>query len=137
MKAYYKVTITKERDGTAIIHNEPPLQGDVIVKISDMTTAGDQKLVAVEVNKEQHTANLAMSGVAAIEENEAVKLAPKFQPKHKVKEFNRHTGAEETREIKAFDIIKYIKAREDSLKGSVKEPAPKKKARRKAKPPTK
>jgi hypothetical protein len=80
MYRFYKMTIDKRPIGSAIEHREPPLRGTVITKVTDITTAGDYKLAVVDADDTQHRHNEALPGVDVLEEDEAVKLAPQYQP---------------------------------------------------------
>ncbi len=129
MKTFYKVSVTKQSDGTAIVHKEPPLQGEIITKITDSSTAGDFKIVALECTEEQHEENLAYPGVVALDEAEAVKLAPKYQPKRSFTELNPRTGKEEKLELPAADLTRLLQIKEERATkgGSEKKSSPPKK----------
>ena len=76
MNHFYRVAITKQFLGSAIEHKEPPLQGQIQVKVTDSTTQGDFKIIIVDCDDTQHQYNLNLSGVQNLEENEVTKLAP-------------------------------------------------------------
>lgn len=116
MKNYYKINVTKQSVGTAIMHREPPLQGEIITKATDITSAGDFKLVVVECDDEQHRTNLSLAGVVSVSEADAEQLAPKFQPKRSIKEFDIQTGKSIKREVPAFDIKNFVKQYDKQLK---------------------
>ncbi len=109
MKAYYKATITKQPIGSAILHKEPPLQGEIVTKVTDMTTAGDNKIIVMECSDQEHQFNLARSDVVELEEAEASKLAAKYQPTHEETEINPRTLKEEKIKRPAFDLAGFLK----------------------------
>jgi len=111
MNRFYKVAITKRPVGTAIEHREPPVQGNIIVKVTDSTTAGDHKLLVVDADDAQHTANLRLPGVEEVEEVEAVKLAPKFQPKRAFTRFDPASRKEEKTTVSAVDLKEFLEKR--------------------------
>lgn len=134
MKAFYKISVTKQPEGTAIVHREPPLQGEIITKISDTSTRGDFKIVALECDAEQHAVNLAYPGVVALNEAEAVKLAPKYQPRRSVSELDPGTRKEQKIELPAVDLKRLLKIKEGRAAqggSGKKHPSPKKKISRK------
>lgn len=104
MKAYYRVNVTKQSRGSAIVHREPPLHGDVVFKLTDTATAGDFKLVVMECTAEQHEGNLGLPGVAGLSEAEAAELAPKYQPRRSRLVFDPRTGKEERVDAPAADL---------------------------------
>jgi hypothetical protein len=114
MKAFYKVSITKQPDGSAIVHREPPLQGEIVTKVTDINTAGDFKIIVVECSEAQHSENLAYPAVTELEEEAAVKLAARYQPQRTVTRPNPDTGEEETVEQPAVDLRRLIQSREAS-----------------------
>ena len=115
MKAFYKVVVTKQPDGTAIIHKEPPLHGEIITKITDASTAGDFRIVALECSAEQHEENLAYPGVVALDEAEAVKLVPKYQPKRSILELDPRTGKQHKIELPAADLKRLLKIKAERV----------------------
>lgn len=121
MQAFYKVNVTKQPIGSAIMHKEPPLDGEIVIKVTDASTAGDFKLVVLDCTPEQHEANLTLPGVAAISEAEAAKLAPKYQPRRTLTEVDPRTGKEEKLTIPATDLQVFLEPAA---------PAPKQTARR-------
>lgn len=125
MKAFYKVTVTKQSVGSAIMHKEPPLDGEVVTKVTDTSTAGDFKLIVLDCTAEQHDANLTLSGVAEVTDKEAAELAPKYQPERTLTELDTRTGKEERVSIPAVDLRAFVGAREASA-----EAVPKKRAAR-------
>ncbi|MGA1870551.1 MAG: hypothetical protein ACMUJM_18605 [bacterium] len=84
MKRFYKVAITKVPLGTAIEYREPPLQGKVVIKVSDTETAGSYQLFVVECDDTQNRDNIASPFVSELSEEEAVKLAAHYQPQRTV-----------------------------------------------------
>ena len=104
MNRFYKVSITKQRVGSAIEHREPPLQGQVITKVTDSTTRGNFKLIVVDADSAQHKANLAMPGVEGLTKTAAQKLAPTYQPKRTFTEFNPRTNKQETVTLPAVNL---------------------------------
>ena len=109
MIAFYKVSITKEPVGSAIRHKEPPLQGKIVIKVTDSTTQGDFKIFVMECDDAQNKANLSTPGVEQLSEEQAVKLAAKYQPKRTMVEFNPRTMKEEKVTIPACDLRKFYK----------------------------
>lgn len=108
MNRFYKVTITKQPIGTAIAHKEPPVQGNVIIKVTDTTTAGDYKLIVVDCQEEQHQANLSLPGVAALSEDEAAELAAKYQPQRTVTRMQPLPTKQEKVTVPEFDLKKFL-----------------------------
>lgn len=104
MRAYYRVSVIKQAVGSAIMHKEPPLEGDVVTKVTDVTTAGDYKLIVLDCDDEQHQANLTVPGVAEVSDSEAADLAPKFQPERTLTEFDPASGKESTLNVPAADL---------------------------------
>jgi hypothetical protein len=112
MNRFYKVTITKRPVGTAIEHREPRVEGNIIVKVTDSTTTGDYKLLAVDADDTQHAANLKMPGVEEVAEADAVNLAAMFQPKHTFTQFNPTTRKEEKVTVPAVDLRAFLEKRQ-------------------------
>lgn len=127
MKAFYKVTVTKQSIGSAIMHKEPPLEGEVVTKVTDTATAGDFKLIVLDCTAEQHEANLTLSGVVALSDKAAAELAPKYQPKRTLTEFDPRTGKEERSTIQAVDLRAVLQPAEAPAAA-----APKKRSRRRS-----
>jgi hypothetical protein len=109
MNVFYKVIITKEQVGSAIRHKEPSLQGNIIIKVTDSTTGGDYKIFVMDCNDAQNQANLSKPGVEELSEEQAVKLAAKYQPKRTMTELNPRTMKEEKITIPACDLRKFYK----------------------------
>jgi hypothetical protein len=112
MNRFYRVAITKRPVGTAVQHREPAVQGKVITKVTDLTTAGDYKLFVVDASDAQHEANLTLSGVAELSEAEAVKLATVYQPERIITQFDPLTRKEEKLTVPACDLEKFYKRQE-------------------------
>jgi hypothetical protein len=112
MHKFYKASITKRLIGTAIQHKEPPVQGEIIIKVTDSTTAGDFKIFVVNANDNQHKANLALDGIELLTEDQALKLAKKYQPKRTTTRFNPGTMKEEQITLPACDLKKFYKKKE-------------------------
>ena len=112
MRRYYKVSITKKPIGSAILFKVPLVQGKIIVKVTDSKTAGDHKLVVVDCDNRQNKANAAMKGVEEQSEDQAVKLAAKFQPKKTITRLELlQPQKEEKATVAAFDLKKFLKGR--------------------------
>jgi hypothetical protein len=107
MHRFYKVAITKWPIGTAIQHREPAVQGEVIIKVTDSTTAGDYKLFVVDASDEQHEANLALPAVEMLSEAQATELARKYQPERTLTQFNPLTRKEEEITVPTCDLKKF------------------------------
>ncbi len=104
MKRFYKVTITKWPIGSAVEHREPPVQGAIIVKVTDITTGGDYRLFLVDASDEQHQSNLSLTGVEELSEEQAIKLAAEYQPQRTFKRFNPETRQEEQISVPTLDL---------------------------------
>ena len=104
MRAYYKVMVSKQPVGSAVMHKEPPLEGEVVTKVTDMTTGGDYKLIVLDCDDEQHQGNLTVPGVAEVSDSEAADLAPKFQPERTMTEFDPASGKESKFSVPAVDL---------------------------------
>lgn len=115
MQAFYKISVVKQAIGSAVMHKEPPLQGAVIIKITDTGSDGDYKIVALECSEEQHIENLSYPGVASMEEDEAVKLAPKYQPKRTFSDIDPRTRKEQKIERPAADLKSLLKIRKGGV----------------------
>lgn len=111
MKRFYRVKIHRRPVGTAVEHHEPPLEGEVVVKVTDATTSGDYKLVVLDADDAQHESNLALPGVEALEEEGAVKLAARYQPATTGERFDPRTGKTETVDVPAVDLAAILAAR--------------------------
>jgi hypothetical protein len=109
MTTFYKVTVTREPVGSALRHKEPPLQGSIIIKVTDSTTKGNYRIIVIDCDDKQNKVNLAAPGVEALTEEQAVKLAAKYQPRRTVVEFNPRTGKKEKNTIPACDLGKFYK----------------------------
>jgi hypothetical protein len=107
MTTFYKVTVTKEPVGSAVRHKEPPLQGNIIIKVTDSTTKGNYKIIVIDCDDKQNKVNLSTPGVEALTEEQAVKLAAKYQPQRTVVEFNPRTRKKEKNTIPACDLRKF------------------------------
>jgi hypothetical protein len=107
MNRFYKATINKIPIGTAIQHQEPPIQGKLVVKVVDTSTAGDFMVMVVNAGDKQHKANLALPAIESLTEAQAVKLAKKYQPKRTMTDINPRTMAEEETTFPACDLKKY------------------------------
>ena len=116
MKAFYKISVTKQPIGSATMHREPPLAGEVVIKVFDASTEGDFKLVVLDCSEAQHADNLLLPGVAEISEAEAVALAPKYQPKRTMTELNALTGKQEKITIPAADLKAFLGTAETATK---------------------
>jgi len=82
------------------------VQGRVIVKVTDLITAEINKLFVAECADEQHQANLAISGVTKLPEQEAVELARTYQPAQTRTQLDPSTLKEEHVEVPALDLRK-------------------------------
>ena len=116
MKGFYKIAVTKLPVGAAVRHKEPPLAGEVVIKVSDMSTQGDFKLVVLDCTAEQHADNLLFPGVAEVSESEAAALAAKYRPKHTRTELNKRTGKQEKVEVPAVDLRAFLAPAETAPK---------------------
>lgn len=111
MVKFLKVSITKLPIGTAVEHKEPALQGEIITKVTDTTTAGDYRIIVLESDEAQCKANLAIMGVEELSEAEAVKLAAKYQPKRTVTQIPPFAKQKEKVAVPVFDLKKFLKAK--------------------------
>lgn len=84
MNHFYRVMVTKQFLGSTTEHREPPIQGKVIIKVTDVNTRGDFKLFVVNCDEDQHKMNSVLPGVLPISEEEAIRLAPLYQPERTV-----------------------------------------------------
>ena len=109
MKRFYKATITKQPIGSAVRHKEPAVQGKVIIKVTDSTTAGDYKLLVIDCDNAQNKANLTIPGVEELSEEQALKLAVQYQPKRTLTQLNPVTMEEEEIDVPACDLEKFYK----------------------------
>ena len=116
MKAFYKVSVTKQSLGSAILHKEPPLVGAVVTKVSDVSSEGDYKLIVIDCSEAEHAENLLLPGVAEVSEAEAMVLAPKFQPKRTMTELNERSGKQEKITIAAADLKTFLVPAETASK---------------------
>lgn len=112
MNRFYRVVITKQPVGSAVRHKEPAMQGRVIIKVTDSTTAGNYKLFVMDCDDAQHEANLTLSGVEALLEAEAVKLAAQYQPRRTLTRFNPVTLEKGEIEIPGCDLGKFYQKQE-------------------------
>lgn len=109
MNAFYKVAITKQNIGSAVQFKEPPLQGKVLVKVLDSSTAGDFMLIVVDCNDSENKTNLGLPGVEKKSEEQAIKLATKYFPKRK-RSRQKHGLLNKKREtLPALDLKKILK----------------------------
>ncbi len=90
MEVHYRVKIAKESIGSAIQHKEPPLEGNVTVKVGDTQTRGAYKVIVLDCTAAQHAENLTLPGVQELNQDRAVKLAARFQPKRKMVKMKPH-----------------------------------------------
>lgn len=109
MKRFYKATITKQPIGSAVRHKEPAVQGKVIVKVTDSTTAGDYKLLVIDCDDAQNKTNLTVPGVEELSEEQALKLAAQYQPERTLTHLNPVTMEEEEIDVPACDLRKFYK----------------------------
>jgi hypothetical protein len=107
VKRFYKVAITKRSIGSAIEHREPGVEGHVLVKVTDSTTAGDYKLFVIDCNDAQHQANLDTPGIEEVSEDQAVTLAAKYQPQRTLTRLNPQTRKEEHITVPACDLKQF------------------------------
>lgn len=111
MNRFYRVVIDKRPVGTAIEHREPPLQGEIVVKVTDSTTRGDYRLVVMDADEAQHESNLALPGVEPLEEDAAVELAARYQPAFQGERLDPRTGEVEEVDIPAVDLAALVAQR--------------------------
>ena len=109
MKRFYKATITKQPIGSAVRHKEPAVQGKVIVKVTDSTTAGDYKLLFIDCDDAQNKTNLTIPGVEELSEEQALELAAQYQPKRTLTQLNTVTMEEEEIDVPACDLRNFYK----------------------------
>ena len=107
MKRFYKVAITKRSIGSAVEHREPEVAGQVIVKVTDSTTAGDYKLFVIDCSDAQHQTNLGIPGIEEVSEEQAVTLAVKYQPQRTLTRLNPQTRQEEHITVQACDLKRF------------------------------
>jgi hypothetical protein len=107
VKRFYKAVITKRSLGSAVEHREPRVEGQVIVKVTDSTTAGNYKLFVIDSNDAQHKANLDIPGIEEVSEEQAVILAAKYQPQRTLTRLNPLTRKEENITVPACDLKKF------------------------------
>ena len=112
MRKFYKVAITKRPVGSAVQHIEPSIKGNIIIKVTDSTTAGDYKLFVIDCDDAQHKANLATAGIEELSEEQAVQLAAEFQPKRTLTQLNPVTMKEEKVTVPACDLKKFYQKQE-------------------------
>ena len=111
MNRFYKVAVTKASIGSAVEHREPQVQGRIVVKVTDSTTAGDYKLFLVDAGDDQHQTNLTLAGVVELAEEQAVKLAAEYQPQRTLKRFNPQTRQEEQISVPTLDLRTFYQGR--------------------------
>lgn len=111
MNRFYRVAVRKRPVGTAVEHHEPPVEGDVVVKVTDSATRGDHKLVVVDADDAQHERNLALPGVEALEEDGAVELAARYQPASRGERVDPRTGEAEAFDVPAVDLAAILAQR--------------------------
>lgn len=108
MNRFYQIAIFKYPLGsTAIEHREPPIQGEILVKVTDINTRGDFKLMVVDCDNEQHQTNLILPGVLNITEAKAIELARRYQPERLLAEFDRETGKKQSKLMPAVDLTQF------------------------------
>jgi hypothetical protein len=93
--------------GSAVEHREPGVEGQVIVKVTDSTTAGDYKLFVIDCNDAQHQANLAIPGIEEVSEEQAITLAAKYQLQRTLSRLNPQTRKEENITVPACDLKQF------------------------------
>lgn len=111
MNRFYRVAVEKLPIGTAVQHREPPLEGEVVVKVTDAATRGDYRLVVVDADDAQHEGNIALPGVEALEEEGAVKLAARYQPGGARERPDPRTGEMQTIQVPAVDLAAILAQR--------------------------
>jgi hypothetical protein len=109
MERFYRATITKQPIGSAVRHKEPAVQGTVIVKVTDSTTAGDYKILVIDCDDAQNKANLTIPGVEELSEEHALKLAAQYQPERTLTQPNPVTMEEEEIDVPTCDLRKFYK----------------------------
>lgn len=107
MKRFYKAAITKRSIGSAVEHGEPGVAEQVIVKVTDSTTAGDYKLFVIDCNDAQHQANLDIPGIDEVSEDQVVTLAARYQSQRTLTRLNTQTRKEENITVPACDLKKF------------------------------
>lgn len=110
MNRYYRVATEKHPVGTAVEHREPPLEGEVVVRVTD-SAGGEHRLVVLDADDAQHEGNLALPGVEALEEAEAVDLAARYRPAGTARRPDPRTGRMETVELPAVDLAAILAQR--------------------------
>ena len=117
MERYYKVPIDKRRIGSAIQHREPPLQGTLLTKVTEMKTHGNVKIIVIDADEQQHQRNVLLPGVEEIDAVGAATLAAEFQPEHDVEEPDPITRERKKRKQPAVKLADVVAARKSGKGG--------------------
>lgn len=107
MNYFYRTAITKQSLGTAILHKEPPFQGHILAKVTDLATQGDFKIIVVNCDNAQHQFNINLPSVQNLEEEEVTKSAPLYQPEQATRQLNPETHKEEQVVIPAANLTRF------------------------------
>lgn len=114
MNRFYRVAIGKRPVGTATERREPPLEGEVVIKVTDAKTQGNFKVMIVDADDYQHQGNLALRGVEVLSEAEAIELAARYQPETTREERNHRTGNVEIIHEPAVDLKRILSLRAEA-----------------------
>ena len=108
MKRFYKVMMKKVPIGRAAMYKMPPLDGEILLKITDAPTKGDYNLTVTECDDENHNKNISLENITDMEEKNAIELAAEFQPESIRVEVNPKTKRKKKITIPALDLTKYL-----------------------------
>ena len=106
---FYQVRITKVPVGTAVEHRPPAIQGTLHRTVTDASTRGDYQLFVVEADDNQHQANVALPDVKELSAEDALALAPQYQPQRTATRFDPLTRKETKVEMPAADLTPFIR----------------------------
>lgn len=104
MRRFYRVAVDRHAVGSAIEFREPPLEGEVVIKVSEAASEGASRVVVLDADDEQDERNLELDGVEALDEEAAVELAAKYQPASRGRRLDPSTGKVEEAERPAVDL---------------------------------
>lgn len=94
--------------GKAIMYKLPPLDGEILIKITDSSTKGDYTLIVIECDDQIHNKNISMEKVTDMEEQNAVELAAELQPESNRVEVNPKTKRKRKITNPALDLTKFL-----------------------------
>jgi hypothetical protein len=111
MRRFYRVAVEKHPVGSAIEFREPPLEGEVVVKVSEAATQGASRVVVLDADDEQDERNRTLAGVEALDEEAAVALSAEYQPASSGTRFDPATRKTEEVETPAVDLARILAER--------------------------